>query len=416
VINGNAFAKTVTCTARSINITGGSLTVGAGTTQISTLKLTGGDLITSNNTTLFSTNVMGSGGTVKTAANNKLTFDSNNITTTTSMNNLGTLVIKSTNLILAGLVNGGGIANNGGTLTMMSAILTNNFGGFGSDLYGAANANHCLLSSNFGATLTGSANIVNVDPMLGPLAANGGPTMTHALPAGSAALNAGSNPAALVNDQRGSGFNRTGGAGTDIGAFEMLTGSPITATVAFPGSPAFPNQRSVVRAIVVSFSGTPFFPAGANAALNVSRLATSKSAGSIGTVPLNAVAVSGSSATITFSDTTFAPQGGAGATQGGSLIDRQYAVTIVGTAVNGSGGFLDGNNDGFGGDSKTTNFFRLFGDSNGDGQVTLVPDFNALRANFNPNFNTIFDYNNDGLVTTVPDFNQFRAHFFPFAP
>jgi hypothetical protein len=46
----------------------------------------------------------------------------------------------------------------------------------------------------------------------------------------------------------------------------------------------------------------------------------------------------------------------------------------------------------------------------------LVPDFNAFRASFNPNYNSIFDYNNDGIVTTVPDFNQFRAHFFPFAP
>jgi len=37
--------------------------------------------------------------------------------------------------------------------------------------------------------------------MLGPLAGNGGPTMTHALLAGSAAIDAGAN--CLGNDQRG---------------------------------------------------------------------------------------------------------------------------------------------------------------------------------------------------------------------
>lgn len=66
------------------------------------------------------------------------------------------------------------------------------------------------------------------DPKLGPLADNGGSTLTHAPLAGSAALDGGDNALAkdpnnlaLTTDQRGAG--RYGGAGhvTDIGAYEF---------------------------------------------------------------------------------------------------------------------------------------------------------------------------------------------------
>ncbi|MGA9341798.1 MAG: choice-of-anchor Q domain-containing protein, partial [Rhodanobacteraceae bacterium] len=65
------------------------------------------------------------------------------------------------------------------------------------------------------------------DPLLLPLADNGGPTLTHALDPSSVALDAGSNPDALVNDQRGAGFARVVGAGADIGAFEAAPADAI---------------------------------------------------------------------------------------------------------------------------------------------------------------------------------------------
>lgn len=58
-------------------------------------------------------------------------------------------------------------------------------------------------------------------PKLTSLRNNGGPTPTHALRGNSRALNAGNNAATFTNDQRGTGFPRTRGPGTDIGAFEM---------------------------------------------------------------------------------------------------------------------------------------------------------------------------------------------------
>jgi len=62
-----------------------------------------------------------------------------------------------------------------------------------------------------------------LDPMLGPLANNGGPTQTHALLAGSPAIDAGDDsvlgsPLFLITDQRG--FPRKLGSHVDIGAFE----------------------------------------------------------------------------------------------------------------------------------------------------------------------------------------------------
>jgi hypothetical protein len=59
------------------------------------------------------------------------------------------------------------------------------------------------------------------DPLLSPLQNNGGPTSTHALSAGSPAIDHGNNAASLQDDQRGNGFPRVVGTNADIGAFEF---------------------------------------------------------------------------------------------------------------------------------------------------------------------------------------------------
>jgi len=64
---------------------------------------------------------------------------------------------------------------------------------------------------------------LSADPLLQPLADNGGLTMTHALGIGSPAIDAGNNLASLPSDQRGSPFARISGAMPDIGAFESQT-------------------------------------------------------------------------------------------------------------------------------------------------------------------------------------------------
>ncbi len=69
------------------------------------------------------------------------------------------------------------------------------------------------------------------DPGLAPLAANGGPTLTHALLDGSPALNAGPVPVPSFPgnefDQRGPGYARVAFGVVDVGAFEAQEDEPV---------------------------------------------------------------------------------------------------------------------------------------------------------------------------------------------
>lgn len=71
----------------------------------------------------------------------------------------------------------------------------------------------------------GGTKVEVADPMLGALADNGGPTMTHALLEGSPAIDAGPNPVPTFAmnefDQRGAGFARIVFGVADAGAFEL---------------------------------------------------------------------------------------------------------------------------------------------------------------------------------------------------
>ena len=134
------------------------------------------------------------------------------------------------------------------SLTISNSIVAGNFQNRTSGNPGSANdlvpdpdsvltINHSLIGVADGLAITGGNNFTGtaaspLDPLLGPLADNGGPTQTHALLSGSPAIDAGNNDLAvdadgspLLTDQRGVGFERIqdGGSGTatvDIGAVE----------------------------------------------------------------------------------------------------------------------------------------------------------------------------------------------------
>jgi hypothetical protein len=79
---------------------------------------------------------------------------------------------------------------------------------------------HNIILSGNGWTGFDNTDLIGVDPLLGPLQDNGGPTLTHALKQGSPAINAVDPTGAPVDDQRG--VPRPQGPGIDIGAFEFV--------------------------------------------------------------------------------------------------------------------------------------------------------------------------------------------------
>jgi hypothetical protein len=119
----------------------------------------------------------------------------------------------------------------GGTVKAVSTL----FAGNGTvDYSGALDATNSLIQApSSTATITGSANLIGVDPKLAAagLADNGGPTHTILLQAGSPAFGQGSNPENFLTDQRGYG-PRTGPGGTDIGAVQHDAGAVATAPTA----------------------------------------------------------------------------------------------------------------------------------------------------------------------------------------
>jgi hypothetical protein len=246
-----------------------------------------------------------------------------------------------------------------------------------------------------------------VDVKFGPLADNGGPTMTHALLPGSPAIDAGSNPAGLAFDQRGFNYARVSGTAADVGAFEVQRPATVQAVVINGGA----AQRSRVTDITVTFDHLVTLPADPAAAFRLTRTGPG---GPAGAVTLT-VDLSGSTATRTVARLTFAGP----LTEFGSLMDGNYALTVFAAQVTGPGGLpLDGDGDGAaGGDyaaPASAGLFRLFGDANGDRAVNGA-DFAHFRAAFGtalggPGFDPAFDFNGDGFVNGF-DFGAFRIRF-----
>jgi Ca2+-binding RTX toxin-like protein len=149
-------------------------------------------------------------------------------------------------------ISAGGIGNERATVFLRNTIIAGNLNiGTGKkDLDGTFNSNNNnLIGDLTGAsgTIGTGSDIVNPNPRLGPLQNNGGLTQTHALLAGSPAINAGNNSRLPSDDQdldndgnttelipfdgRGTGFNRIVGSAVDIGAFEVQTATLPTLSI-----------------------------------------------------------------------------------------------------------------------------------------------------------------------------------------
>jgi parallel beta helix pectate lyase-like protein len=110
----------------------------------------------------------------------------------------------------------------GGNLSMFDAALRNTLvaGGVpGNCEFTVASAVGSLDTGTSCGLGAGNRSAV-ANPRLGPLAANGGPTLTHALLSGSPAIDTGTNTGAPTTDQRG--IRRPQRDGVDIGAYELV--------------------------------------------------------------------------------------------------------------------------------------------------------------------------------------------------
>lgn len=143
----------------------------------------------------------------------------------------GTLLVQNST-ITANTSNaasgGGGISitkvNANAILSLESTIVSNNVSIGAPDIANPNKTNQktSAVGSNLGYTKTdlGGNLAFGTSLLLGPLANNGGPTLTHLPQVGSPLINVGSNPAALTTDQRG--FPRALNLGIDIGSAEHL--------------------------------------------------------------------------------------------------------------------------------------------------------------------------------------------------
>jgi parallel beta-helix repeat protein len=304
---------------------------------------------------------------------------------------------------------GGGITQSAGTgavITIVSSIVSGNTNANGPDVFsgGTVNVNFSAVGSATGFTPSGTSGnnlAFGANLLLGPLANNGGPTLTHALGANSPAINAGSNPLNLTTDQRGTGFVRVFGSAADIGAFESQpTAQANVASVGVNTGQANTLQRSSVTSVTVTFDRVVSFVGAQTVAFQLTRISPGSPTGNVTLT----VDTSGSTATQTIAKLTFSGSLTDGSATAPSLIDGNYQLTVFSNQIQG----------GLNGGDNISTLYRYYGDVNGDRVVNGL-DLAEFRSAFgtalgNPNYLPYLDQNGDGAINGL-DLAVFRTHF-----
>jgi CSLREA domain-containing protein len=158
---------------------------------------------------------------------------------------------------------GGGLFNNGNALNITSATIASNTAantGGGIEAASVPQLQGSIIANNSGGNCNGNVtdggtnlqfpgttcglSITSADPLLGPLANNGGPTQTMAIGAGSPAIDADTEDCPPPGiDQRG--VTRPQGAACDIGAFEFQGVAPTPTVTPSPGPSPTPTAAGV---------------------------------------------------------------------------------------------------------------------------------------------------------------------------
>ena len=256
VTGGNVSVTIDGVTVRHGNVAGGSgggILISGSTVTIDHTMISGnsssdgggisnqGGTLTLVNTTVGGGNTANVGGGI----NNNSTLIVINSTisgnTATSVGggiqNTGTVTLTNATISNNSASNGGGINNAGSSVTLINTIIANSPSG-GNCAGTVTSLGHNLDSAGT-CSLSAAGDISNVDPVLGPLQNESGPTITHALEVGSPAIDVGDDSVGLAYDQRGVARPQDGDFdgvnGIDIGAYEKHDETPIACEV--PSSP-----------------------------------------------------------------------------------------------------------------------------------------------------------------------------------
>ncbi|WP_372895656.1 Ig-like domain-containing protein [Stieleria sp.] len=424
------------------NAVSGNLTVRRSTISENTVTSNGGGIYNSGVASIIDSTINGN------AAGNAAGGIYNN-----SLQPLA--VIQSTISGNKAFFTGGGIENRGADLMIRHSTITGNIadadndgsgGSGGISNYGTTIVHNSIVAGNLRSGLTANdtgpldptstynligdaasagglvhgenGNIVGVDARLAPLADNGGPTWTHALRNGSPAIDNGDNTQAvdadstwLRYDQRGMGYSRnidgdrSGTPTVDIGAFETLPPPIVESIVINDGH----GQRSRVDQLAIRLDqpvrlddegGSPFELINLSTNQRVDVSASVHELNSPSTLLL-----------------TFLPGPSVG--PGGMLLDGDYQLTMKASMITVGAMVLDGNGDGTAadhvfGNEATDNFFRFFGDTDGDRDVD-GQDYGRFGLTFlkqagMPGFEPALDSDADGDVDGQ-DYGRFGQNF-----
>jgi hypothetical protein len=226
--NGTLTVANVTISGNSAVVAGGGISNSSGTLTLSGSTVSGNSAGGGAGISGGTANVINSTISGNTATGNGGGFTVGTLSLTNS-----TISGNSASGAGGGLFNNGA---NGATVTAKSTIVALNTAASGPDMDGALTSQGFNLIGNSSGTTISPAQFTDqvggagspLDPVLGLLQDNGGPTFTRALLSGSPAIDKGAS-GGLTTDQRGSRrpvdlgsiANATGGDGSDIGAFEV---------------------------------------------------------------------------------------------------------------------------------------------------------------------------------------------------
>lgn len=154
---------------------------------------------------------------------------------------------------------GGGINLNDGVIRTQNTIYANNTGGNcgGGPPFMTSQGGNISSDATCTTSLTLASDDNSTNPLLGPLANNGGPTLTHALLPGSPAIDAGVATGAPATDQRG--VARPQGPAFDSGAYEAAAAAltPTTTTLISAPNPSDSGENVTFTATVAGAGGPP---------------------------------------------------------------------------------------------------------------------------------------------------------------